>query len=405
MKKNKSSGLRKFLSLTALSALTVSGVFAYEVPLTFFGTNTPPLEFHGFLSQGYLLSSDYNYLANDTKNGSFQFTEMGLNVSMNPFPHTRIAAQAFDFDVGNVGQYHPFLDYALLEYTVNDQLGFRGGRIRRPSGLYNSIQDIDLGRTFILLPQGVYDARWRDWSAGLDGVDVFGNVTLHKAGSFSYEAYLGYVNMSENGGVARYIENTLPAAPVGSFHSIDSSPIVGAQLWYNTPIDGLRLGAAFAYLSNWGFNSTIIPPFGPGNVHSVGNVQSQQYSLEYIWKNWTFQSEYYTYDLTGHNYLPALGNLSIGPRTDNPETWYVGVSHRFNRLLEVGTYYTQFTDGADKQNDAALSFRFDLKDWWVFKVEGHYLEGTGLLRDNVNNPVRNNNQGWFMLAVKTTLSF
>ena len=71
----------------------------------------------------------------------------------------------------------------------------------------------------------------------------------------------------------------------------------------------------------------------------------------------------------------------------------------------MGTYYTMFKDASAKQNDAALCFRFDLKDWWVFKVEGHYLEGTGLLRDNANNPVQSNNNGWFMLAVKTTFSF
>jgi hypothetical protein len=56
------------------------------------------------------------------------------------------------------------------------------------------------------------------------------------------------------------------------------------------------------------------------------------------------------------------------------------------------------------QKDTALSMRFDIKDWWIFKVEGHYIHGTGLLNDNVHNPVQNNN-GWFMLAAKTTISF
>ena len=363
------------------------------------------LDFHAFISQGYLKTTDYNYLANDTKNGSFQFTEIGANVSINPFPRTRIAVQGFAFDVGNVGQYDPFLDYALIEYTFSDQIGVRGGRIRRPSGIYNSIQDIDLARTFVLLPQGIYDARWRDWSAGLDGVDLFGSIQMNKAGSLSYEAYAGYVSMADNGGVARYAENGLPPAPVGEFNGIDTAPIFGGQLWWNTPVDGLRLGAAYAYMANWGYNSTIIPPYGPGHIHSVGNVPLQQYSAEYIYKSWTFQAEYYTYDFEGHNYLPAMGDYNIGTTGDNPETWYVAASHRFNHLLEVGTYYTMFKDASAKQNDTALCFRFDLKDWWVFKVEGHYLEGTGLLRDNANNPVQSNNNGWFMLAVKTTFSF
>jgi hypothetical protein len=48
--------------------------------------------------------------------------------------------------------------------------------------------------------------------------------------------------------------------------------------------------------------------------------------------------------------------------------------------------------------------RFDLKPWWIFKIEGHAINGTGLLRDSASNPVTKNND-WFMLAVKTTFSF
>jgi hypothetical protein len=395
------------LSITA-SILAAVGAQAYEVPLTYFGTNMPPIDFHGFASQGFLYSGDYNYLANDTRNGSFQFSEVGVNLSMNPFPNTRIAVQGFDFDVGNVGQYDPFLDYALVEYTINDEVGIRAGRIRRPGGIYNSIQDIDVARTYVLLPQGIYDARWRDWSAGLDGGELFGSIPLGKAGSLSYETYAGIVNMSDNGGVARYIEST-----GATLENIDSSPAFGSQLWYNTPLEGLRIGASFAYMANLTYDVTV--PVMPGlmvPMESVANAPLQQYSAEYVWKNWTFQAEYYTYDLTGYNYSPAFGNHPQ-PMENNPQSWYAAVSHRFNKYFEVGTYYTQCRINStitkqfpsdDYQNDAALSFRFDPTDWWTFKIEGHYIEGTGLLRDSVNNPVRSDD-GWFMLALKTTFSF
>jgi hypothetical protein len=397
------------LSITA-AILAAGGAQAYEVPLTSISTNLPPVDFHGFISQGYLYSSKYNYLAGETTQGSDQFTEMGVNASWNPLPRTRIAVQGFDYDVGNVGQYDPFLDYALVEYTANDEVGLRAGRIRRPSGIYNSIQDIDLARTYVLLPQGMYDARWRDWSASLDGGELFGNIPLKKAGSLSYEAYAGFVNMSDNGGVARYAENAY--APF-NVTSMDSTATFGAQLWYNTPLDGLRFGASFAYMSDFGFSGTKpIMPGVNGNVHVVGNVPFQQYSAEYVWNKWTFQAEYYTYDLTGYSHtdIPAFSvQNALGKVSDNPQTWYVAASRRINKLLEVGTYYTQFQDRSyaspdNHQNDAALSLRFDLKDWWIFKVEGHYITGTGLLRDNQQNPVRNDD-GWFMLAVKTTFSF
>ena len=112
--------------------------------------------------------------------------------SVNPFPRTHIAVQSCAlFDVGDAGQYRPFLDYASVDYTFNDYIGVRGGRIRKPGGIYNHIQDVDLARTFVMLPQGVYDARFRDLSATIDGRELFGNVPLGKVGGLSYELYAG----------------------------------------------------------------------------------------------------------------------------------------------------------------------------------------------------------------------
>lgn len=157
-----------------------STAFACDVPI---GDKTA--SFHGFGSQGFLASSDYNYLGH-SKDGSFEFNEFGLNTSISPFNRTRITAQAFTFDVGNVGNYELILDYASLEYTVNDKFGLRAGRVRRPGGIYNHIQDVDLARTAILLPQGMYDARWRDFSTSIDGGLAFGNFSLGAGGGLSY---------------------------------------------------------------------------------------------------------------------------------------------------------------------------------------------------------------------------
>jgi hypothetical protein len=100
------------LLFVLLVALTACRLEAADLKL--FGTNMPPLSFHGFVSQGFLATTKYNFLDNDTKSGSFRFTEAGLNVSMNPFPRTRISAQGFLYDVGQAGKYQPFLDYASV---------------------------------------------------------------------------------------------------------------------------------------------------------------------------------------------------------------------------------------------------------------------------------------------------
>jgi len=414
MKKTQNKHTQKVvLSLTA-SILAASAAHAYEVPLTFMGTNMPPLDFHGFLSQGFLDSSKYNYLG-DTTRGSFNYTEAGVNVSMDPFPHTHITAQGFLFDVGRVGQYDPTLDYALVDYNFSDAIGVRAGRIIRPEGIYNSIQSVDLARTSILLPQGLYDARYRDFSGSVDGGSVYGDLKLAKAGDLSYEVYAGMVNLSQNGGIARLLQSDLNNPPYTSVGSVNGFPEVGAQFWWNTPLDGFRVGVAAYQAFGFSYNFYEAPfiPGGRGNATGYTDATDGTQSLEYVWKNWTFQAENkIQYD---NNHDEADGQ-SYGKSYLTSDAWYVGAAYRFNKWFEAGTYYTEdYNDistsisgptPAAYQTDWAVSLRFDPKPWWIIKVEGHYNHGTALLDDNTSNPVADQNGGgWFMLALKTTVSF
>ncbi len=397
-----------FVLYGVASTIFVGQSQAYELKLG----ALPPLEVHGFASQGFIKSEDYNYLGNTT-DGSFQFTELGLNASINPFSRTRISVQAFAFDLGNVGNLNPFLDYASIEYTFNDYVGVRAGRVRRPGGIYNHIQDVDLARTFVLLAQGPYDSRWRDWSTTLDGAVVFGSVPLKKAGSLSYEVIGGRMKPKQDGGLSKTLQNRLLAVRA-HLDSINSPLSIAGQLWWQTPVNGLRVGGFVGKISDFISRSTIaVSPVGPISIETKGDVLAQVYSLEYRVGSWIFQSEYSTYlndaIMTQKNaYFGTIASAS----PSEPDSWYISAGYRFTDWLEAGTYYTEYysdkqhrsgtSDAAQK--DTALAFRFDLKDWWCVKIEGHHIKGTALLADNPSNPVRNNN-GWFMFAVKTTLSF
>lgn len=380
------------------------------------------VDFHGFLSQGYLASTDYDYLGTTT-DGSFQFTEVGVNATYSPFNRTRIMVQGFAFDTGDVGNLQPFLDYASIEYTANDLIGIRAGRVRKPGGIYNHIQDVDLARTFVLLPQGMYDARWRDFSTSVDGAVLFGSIPLSKAGSLSYELFGGYVNLSDEGGVAQWILDGQPTTTLAGF---DSPLTIGGQLWWNTPISGLRFGAYIAHMAGFGFDMvTPVSPVGPfGPIAAYTSAESdiwlQQYSFEYVWNKWTFQAEYSTYKYDGNNTTAVnsgavpIAPVSVTPSIVNPDVWYASAAYRFNSKFEMGTYYTEHyankhaRSGSpnSSQKDVALSLRFDVKDWWIIKLEGHTIWGTSLLADQANNPnALRTNDPWYMLAVKTTVSF
>jgi hypothetical protein len=389
------------LVLATLAAVAAGRLEA--VDLSLFGTNAPAVEFHGFASQGFLASSQYNYLG-DSSHGSFRFTEAALNASVDPFPRTRISAQAFTFDVGDAGDYDVALDYAQIQYTFNDWLGVRAGRIRRPEGIFNEIQDVDMAYTWVLVPQGVCNSRWRDMYLSVDGGELFGILPMSRAGTLSYELYYGIQRPQLDGGFALQKENLPPDIKLAW---INSPQMAGGQIWWNAPWPGFRAGAAL----NVDQDLTFVNVEGR---RSQGSPLTQRYSLEYLWKSWTFQAEYFNSKVM---YANTGGGKPYSGKLIDPDGWFASAAYRFNKWFETGAYYTEYyPDKTDRngaglaapsdayQKDAALALRFDATSWWIFKIEGHHINGTGQLFDNVANPARGDN-GWWMLALKTTVSF
>ena len=211
-----------------------------------------------------------------------------------------------------------------------------------------------------------------------------------------------------DGGLALQKANLPPNWPLVW---INAPEMAGEQLWWNTPLNGLRAGVALNKVWNLSFRTEI----RPGHERlSVGSPFTQRYSLEYLWNSWTFQAEYLRYII---DYLNTGGGPPPSTKHLEPDSWYVGAAYRFNKWFETGGYYTEYYADANNRNgaglpmrsdayqkDAALSFRFDPTDWWIFKIEGHYIRGTAQLFDNLDNPSRNDD-GWWMLAVKSTISF
>jgi hypothetical protein len=407
----------KRATIAGAALVATTATYGLELKLS----ENQKIDFHGFASQGFLASTDYNYLGKTT-DGSGQLTEAGVNASYSPFNRTRITVQGFAFDTGRVGNMVPFLDYASLEYTFSDSIGIRAGRVRKPGGIYNHIQDLDLARTAILLPQGIYDARWRDFSTSIDGAVIFGSVPLGKAGSLSYEFFGGLVTLSDDGGVAQWIVD----GSNNIFKGFGQPVSAGGQLWWNTPVSGLRVGSYTGYMNDFTFDIVTpvspVGPFGPinANVSAKAHILLQQYSVEYTWKQWTFQAEYFTYDYEGANTVNVLsGAVPIAPTstsssTTQPDAWYLGAAYRINDWMEVGSYYTEHYGDIHQrsgspnasQKDLALSLRFDPKPWWILKLEAHYIRGTSLLEDTARNPqALRTDEGWWLFAAKTTFSF
>src|SRR5271157_2019186 len=197
------------------------------------------VEVHGFASQGFVYTNTNNWLTMNTSQGSAAFTDFGVNVSTNVTDKLRVGAQLYDRNLGKLGQYHPSLDWAVVDYRFKSWFGVRGGKVKTTMGLYTDTQDLDFLRTFALLPQSVYPTDLRDATIAHLGGDVYGNVSLkHGLGDLSYTAYAGH------SGDSIYSGYTFLASQYGVTYRNSTAVKYGADLRWHTPLRGLLIGAS-----------------------------------------------------------------------------------------------------------------------------------------------------------------
>src|ERR1019366_6056708 len=151
------------------------------------------VQVHGFASQGFVYTNDNNWLTMNTSQGSAAFTDFGINLSSQVTDKLRVGAQGYDRNLGQLGQYHPSLDWAVADYRFASWFGVRAGKAKTTLGLYNDTQDQDFLRVFALLPQSVYPIDLRDAAIAHLGGDIYGSISLkHRLGDLAYTAYGGH---------------------------------------------------------------------------------------------------------------------------------------------------------------------------------------------------------------------
>src|SRR5882672_10605164 len=105
-------------------------VIVCAAPAALYGQFTirRPVQIHAFASQGFTYSNDNNYLTMKTSEGSFAFTDAGMNISTPSTDKLRIGAQVYIRNIGTLGEWHLVLDWASADYKFQDWFGVRGGK-------------------------------------------------------------------------------------------------------------------------------------------------------------------------------------------------------------------------------------------------------------------------------------
>ncbi len=399
--------MKKIALIVILLTLAVSShpVAAYDLG----GVNI-----HGFISQGYIYSDEYNYLAPNTTHGSFEYNEMGINFSNQLTDKLRVGMQLFSRDLGDTANNMIVLDWAYGDYRLRDWLGIQVGRIRLPMGLYNETRDADMLRVPIVMPQGIYNEFERDNLIALNGLGLHGNVDMKAMGGLDYHLAIGTINSDEASGFGKVTTDELGGLATLN-GSIENGNTYNAALRWETPLPGLRFGFTYTNeerivmpVSTYDY-STGVPV--PVELDVIGDGIVQVYSLEFTWGNLVTAAEYMIRDVSG-----TIGGFDTSKKV---ETYYLSASYRFNDWFTLGAYYSEFfpdKDDKDGENqilykikgwekDLALTLRFDINAYWVFKLEGHAMDGAArvFMADNTDNNYTEEN--WYYGVAKTSISF
>jgi hypothetical protein len=378
-----------------------------------------PVELHGFASQGYLYTTNNNFMGPTTQGGTFEFNEFALNATAQPHERVRVGLQIMAYDLADTGNDQVQIDWAYGTYrhplAAGVDVALTAGRFKTGHGLYGDYRDIDVARSAVFLPITTYSPRYRDYYIAVNGASVALSAQ-GRMGSIEAMGYVGTNQTDVDGTAGRQFAAFIPGLEVDSMRS---KRVDGGHVNWSTPLDGLRLHGGVMHINHFlvdGHLTTPVSPPGGGAgrlATTTVHFDLQDYwdgiaGLEYQAGNFTFAAEgsqiYFSIE-------PTMGGMPAGKVYNRWTNGYLLTAWRFHRLFEISSSYGVFlSDDSDTGTDdpehrgASIALRFDPIDHWLIKAEFQRNRGTALL-NSFDNPNGYPSRWWNMVAIKTTYDF
>ncbi len=370
-------------------------------------------QMHGFLSQGYLVSTGNNLFGNSRHNGSLDFTEVGANLSLRPWNKLLVSAQGLFRQAGASDQEGVRLDYALLDYYFplgeTATLGVRLGRVKNPFGLYNETRDVVWTRPGVLLPQSVYfDAlALRQPMLSSDGGLLYGRYVF---GDHSLSAeFLVAEPRDDTGGAAEFLTG-IP----GVKGELSGRPMWIGRAAYEWQEGRVRLMFSIVDLDR-DFRS-LTQGVRSGSFKTLYPLASLQYNAE----RWTLTAEYGRVLTEREGFTP--GGITM---TNTTESFYLQGQYRLNpKLSLLARYDVFFANLGDRDGektakltglprhrffarDLTLGARWEVASNLLLVGEYHFVDGTAWLaeKDNPRLKAGGGDRFWHVFTLMVSLRF
>jgi len=400
----------QYIAIAFLEAFFLPALLQAQIS---FNVAQREVQIHGFLSEGFASSNDNNYLTMGTSSGSF-FTELGTNISSKLTDKLRVGGQAYGRDIGELGDGKVYLDWASADFRWKDWLGVRAGKVKTTVGLYTDTQDQEFLHTWALLPQSVYPIDLRSITVAHVGGDIYGTFGIKRAGSLSYTVFSGSLPSDPRGGFVYGL-----AAQGLKLRSDIKASMTGIDLRWTAPKAGLMAGAALDY-GHASFDATRGASPLPLS-YSTKTGRTTAFYGQYTLRNFQAEAEYRHQTRRAEIDANTPAHPAVAkPGSDEP-AWFVSGAYRFSKWMEIGSYYSHYHVtlinpvtpvtgiGRDHVYDKSVTVRFDLTQFFDFKIEGHFMNGVGSPALAHGFYPQQNPQGFLpntnMLVIRTGLYF
>ena len=364
------------------------------------------VQLHGFASQAYVKTSGNKFFG-PSDSGSFNFRELGANLSWQAMPMIQFAAQAGSRKAGGTEvNAKPRFDYALVDLTPlsgeRGRAGVRGGRYKIPIGFYNLTRDVANARPSIFLPESIYNDGGRLLVLAMDGGEVYGEIRT-AIGDF----FLDY-------GKGKFILDDLARQ---SYRTTDG---MVWRLMYERDAGLFRLAA-----TKIDANVDVLQPtFQDAKL----NLNLYLYSAQYNAEKWSLTGEYVpeavgTFAGLVIPLAPGVG-IMLPEIVQKGDAYYLQGTYRFTpkweALLRYDAHYRDKNDRSGVQYAAANAgkpaYSQFTKDWTAgitwnvrpdtkIRAEWHRVNGTSWLSARENPLPATTKQHWDMFALQASYSF
>lgn len=403
-------GIRNLMLKRIMTGIMATFLSGLVCNITYAAELFEGFRIHGFLSQGYFLTSNNNIFGSSSNGGSFDFTETGLNASWTPNVDLRLAGQILFRRAGTGHEHDVEMDFALLDYTIhstpNYRLGTRLGRLKNPFGLYNETRDVVFTRPTILLPQSIYFDRTRELSLSADGVHLYGD----------YRGGRGDISLIFGMGLPRSGSLDSELSLLGADYPGEISPKLSyiGRLSYELEGGKYRLAISSAWLDTRYDPELPLPrDLPPLKILFKPIIFSAQYNRDKL----SLTSEYAI-----RPFEQQILNSQF-KRSVTGESYYLQAEYRLNpnwqAILRYDALYNNRDDRDGKKFQAATGLPAHLqfaKDWtfglrynvtssFLVAAEYHYVDGTAWLPIQDNPDPRDRKQRWSLFALLAGFRF